>query len=71
MPTLPDANLRFPEALDWRKWTKTGRIQGPIPSHESPSIVTASAVGTAQFCSSCHDDSHGVGALVTVAVLPL
>ena len=21
-PTLPDANLRYQEALDWRKWTK-------------------------------------------------
>ena len=23
-PTLPDANLRYKEALDWRKWTKGG-----------------------------------------------
>ena len=23
-PTLPDANLRHQEALDWRKWTKAG-----------------------------------------------
>ena len=24
-PTLPHANLRYQEALDWRKWTKGGR----------------------------------------------
>ena len=23
-PTLPDANLRYPKAFDWRKWTKGG-----------------------------------------------
>ena len=23
-PTLPDANLRYQEAFDWRKWTKGG-----------------------------------------------
>ena len=23
-PTLPDANLRYKEALDWRKWTEGG-----------------------------------------------
>ena len=23
-PTLPHANLRYQEALDWRKWTKGG-----------------------------------------------
>ena len=24
--TLPDANLRYQDALDWRKWTKADKI---------------------------------------------
>ena len=29
-PTLPDANLRYQDALDWRKWTK-GRLGWDFP----------------------------------------